>query len=336
MNKEQIFNFFKRISTKTLKTCWVLFKLMIPVSIIIRFIQEFDLLPMISKFFEPIMNFCGLPAETALVWITAMVVNIYGGLLSLFTLYPTFAQPLTVGQLTVLLVIILVAHTFPIELKISQKTGIRLWFVFSLRFFGAIVLGFILNKIYLCFDSMQEPAKLSMIFSQQSATWAQWAVKELKNYLGIIAVIASLITLMEILERLGVMKIITKVMSPLLRWLGISEDVLPITIVGQTLGLAYGGGLIITESQSKRIKPKDIFYSMILMGMFHSLIEDTILMIGIGGHYTGIIFFRFVMAVCITYLFVVFTKNMPLEKFCKIFITKKYKAQYDAMENLNG
>ncbi len=44
---------FVYASQRTLKTCWILFKLMIPISIIIRLIQEFNILPYISTFLNP-------------------------------------------------------------------------------------------------------------------------------------------------------------------------------------------------------------------------------------------------------------------------------------------
>jgi hypothetical protein len=81
---------------------------------------------------------------------------------------------------------------------------------------------------------------------------------------------------------------------------------------------------VIEESRRKQIKPKDIFYSLILMGLFHSIFEDTLLMLGMGGHYSGIIIFRFVMAFIITFAIVRLTKNMKDETFNRIFITKNY------------
>lgn len=322
---QHIKNFFSYTFLRTGRTCWILFKMIIPVTIIIRLIQELDVLPYISMILSPVMELCGLPAETALVWITAMVVNIYGGILSLFSLYPSLSEPLTVAQLTVLLTILLVAHTFPVELKIAQKAGAKLLVMFLFRFLGGLLFGIVLSSIYSGFNLLQEPAHLPETFiAAAHPTWGEWALKELKNYAMIICIIFLLVALLRILEITGLIKIVNKLLHPLLKWLGISDDVLPLTIIGLTLGVAYGGGLIIDESQQKKFHPKDIFYSLVLMGMFHSIIEDTFLMIGIGGHYSGIIIFRFIFSVLITYLFVLLTKRMREETFCKWFITKKY------------
>ncbi|MDD2623031.1 MAG: nucleoside recognition domain-containing protein [Bacteroidales bacterium] len=309
-------------SKRSLKTCWILFKLMIPISIIIRFIQEFNILPYISTYLDPVMKLCGLPAEMSLVWITSMIVNIYGGLLSLFAIYPSLSEPLSSAQLTVLLTMVLIAHTFPIELKIAQKAGVKFGFMLLFRFGCGILFGMLLSFIYSTFHVLQEPVHLSKTFMVQDPSWKAWILNELKNYLIIICIIFSLILAMRILEMTGFMRRINQALHPIIKSLGISEEVLPITIIGLTLGIAYGGGLVIEESRQKQLKPKDIFYSLILMGLFHSIFEDTLLMLGMGGHYSGVIIFRFIMAFIITFVIVRLTRNMKEETFNRLFITK--------------
>ena len=323
-----LFKFLKDLfvytSQRCLKTCWILFKLMIPISIIIRLIQEFNILPYISTYLDPVMKLCGLPAELSLVWITSMIVNIYGGILSLFAIYPSLSEPLSSAQLTILLTMILIAHTFPIELKIAQKAGVRFGFMLLFRFGCGIVFGMILSFIYSTFNMLQEPVQLSKALVVHDPSWKAWVLNELKNYMIIICIIFSLILAMRILELTGFMRRINQALHPIIKTLGISDEVLPITLIGLTLGIAYGGGLVIEESRRKQIKPKDIFYSLILMGLFHSIFEDTLLMLGMGGHYSGIIIFRFVMAFIITFAIVRLTKNMKDETFNRIFITKNY------------
>jgi len=89
-----------------------------------------------------------------------------------------------------------------------------------------------------------------------------------------------------------------------------SKDSASITIIGMTLGVVYGGGLIIKEIKSGFLGKKDAFLSLSLMSLSHSLIEDTLLMLAIGASLVGILFARllFTIAVmvvlikCITHL----------------------------------
>ena len=327
-------NFFAHIFRRTGKACWVLFKLMIPVSIAIRIIQQAGILPYISDILTPVMRIVGLPAETAIVWLTAMVVNIYGGLLVLFSIYSSFNEPLTVAQLTVLLTMILIAHTFPIELGIAQKTGVRIVVMFIIRFGLGILLGIMLSRLYLFLNYLQEPARLTSVFSTVGTSWSAWAINELKNYGIIIIIIFLSVTFIHILDVTGVLKIVDKTMMPVLKFLGISSSMLPLTVVGLTLGVAYGGGLLIEEGRRKGIKAKEIFYSMTLMGLFHSIFEDTLIMLSMGGHWSGVIVFRTVFAFLLTFLIVRCTRNINENRFLKLFMTKSYTKKYRQREIL--
>ena len=81
-------------------------------------------------------------------------------------------------------------------------------------------------------------------------------------------------------------------MEPGLEFLGMSKKAAPLTIIGTTLGISYGGGIIIDEAQSGKLTKKDAFLSVSLMCLSHSLIEDTILMMTLGASLIGILFGR--------------------------------------------
>ena len=321
-------DFFAHVFRRTWKSCWILFKLMIPVSIIIRIIQQTGFLEYLSDVLTPVMRIVGLPAEMAIVWLTSMVVNIYGGLLSLFAIYPSLSEPMTVAQMTVLLTMILIAHTFPIELGISQKTGIRIFVMFIIRFGFGIVLGIILSRLYSGFDVLQNPAHITPFLTTSNTSWLAWGLNELKNYGIIILVIFLLVSFIHLLTVTGLLKIVNKSMEPVLGWLGISSSMLPLTVAGLTLGIAYGGGLLVEEGRRSGLKPKEIFYSMSLMGLFHSIFEDTLLMLSMGGHWSGVIVFRMVFAFLMTYLIVRCTRKIDDTRFLKLFMTKSYRKRY--------
>ena len=94
------------ISKNAFNTWIILLKIMIPISIIIKFLSEFGLISLISNILSPIMGFVGLPGEFGLVWATALTTNIYGSLLVFNSL--AFDNIYTVSQVTVLSCIILI------------------------------------------------------------------------------------------------------------------------------------------------------------------------------------------------------------------------------------
>jgi hypothetical protein len=121
----------------------------------------------------------------------------------------------------------------------------------------------------------------------------------------------------------GLIKLITIVLGPLMGVAGVGRKATMITIIGMTLGLAYGGGLIIAESKSGDIPKEDIYGSIILMAICHSLIEDTIILASMGGSLWGLLLGRLVFAIVLTGILVRLAR-LPMAK--PFLIGKKYLA----------
>ena len=219
--------FFNYVWHRGKNSCLTLFKFMVPISIIIRFIQQWGLLTYLCDYLEPVMQVVGLPAETSIVWLTTMVVNIYGGFLTLFSIYPHM-EPMTVAQMTTLFTMMLVAHTFPIEITIAQKTGVKAWVMTAIRFVFAILLGILMSRMYNALEALQEEATISPFLTTSQTSWGAWALNELKNYVIITCVIFTLVIFLHLLDITGLIRFVNKVMEPTLKGLGISQKVLPI------------------------------------------------------------------------------------------------------------
>lgn len=301
-----------------------MFRIMIPVSIGVKILQMTGAIEYIGIALAPIMKLVGLPGEMGLVWGTGMITNLFGGIMAYLNLAPYFH--LSVAQTTILCVMMLVAHTFPIELQVARKAGVKLLTMFVIRFGFAFVMGFILNLIYNGFDVLQQPSVITWERHAEIDTSLQgWAVGELKNYGVILMFIFSLLLLIRLLKVIGVIDWITRGLSPVLRMIGIGPEVTTIAIIGLTLGVVYGAALIIAESKNKDINKRDIFYCLALMGLCHSVIEDSILMMALGGHYTGVIIARVIFSLLIIYGIVRFTKRLPDATFAKYFLAKEKK-----------
>ncbi len=311
----------KELVHEALKTSMLLFKIMIPVSIIIKILKETGLIEIIGKAFGPLMVLIGLPGEMGIVWVTGMVTNLYGGILAFVSI--SQSVPLTAAQATVIATMMLVAHSLPVELEVARRAGVRLWVIFLVRIFGALILGALLNAGY----------TLSGVLSQSSAvvwsgkpveqqTLSIWALGEVKNYCMIFLVILLLLLLMKILKKIGVIAWMEWLFAPLLQKIGIGSSVTPLTIVGMTLGISYGGALIIREAQSGHLKKRDIFFAMVLLGLCHSFIEDTLLMASLGGHWSGLLLGRTLFAVFAVYLFVRITQPLDDVTFAGRFLNK--------------
>ena len=58
--------------------------------------------------------------------------------------------------------------------------------------------------------------------------------------------------------------------------------------------------MIIKEARAGHLSPRDIVLSLSFMALCHSLIEDTLFMVALGGDLSGLLLGRFVFAVVMT------------------------------------
>lgn len=298
-----------RLFRDALQISYELFKIMIPLIVAVKILKELGLVEVLARGLTPFMEVVGLPGSSGLVWATTMVTNIYTGMVVFVSLVSE--HPITVAQTTVLASMMLMAHGLPVELRIAQKAGARLAVMAAVRIGGAFLFGFILNRVYLLGNWLQQPNTLAWAPPVQDTSYAAWALGEIRNLAMIFVIILCLLIVLRILGKIGITRLITKCLQPVLRLLGIGEEASTITIVGMTLGLAYGGGLIIREARSGRLDRKDILYSLALMGLSHSLIEDTLLLMLLGGSLSGIFWGRIVFSLLSIYLMVRIISRFP-------------------------
>ena len=290
-----------------------LFKIMIPVLVVVKILQELGAVVLLGRMLSPVMQLVGLPGSMGLLWATTMLTCLYGGLLVFASLSADY--PLTVAQATVLTSMMLVAHGLPVELRIAQVAGVRLYVMGTLRVAGAFFFGAILNQIYSRGNWLQEVNTITCIPPAADPSLTAWLLGQLKGLATIYVVILGLLVLMRLLKRLKVTDFLTKALNPVLRLLGIGKDASTVTIIGMTLGLAYGGGLIIREATSGRLKNRDILFSLALMGLSHSLIEDTLLAAFLGGHFSGIFWGRILFSLVCIFLLVRSVSRISQETF---------------------
>lgn len=316
----------KIIFKDTLKVTLTLFKIMIPTIIIVKILEELGVIEFIGTKISPFMSILGLPPEAGVIWMTTLCTNIYTGLAVFVQM--TTETAWTQAQVTILGTIMLLAHNLPIEARVAQKSGCRIITNIFIRLSGALLLAFILKNIYSLTNYLQGPAVVAIpnntekgLFSWpteildagikwviRNEKYSLWIAEQLIFCLQVYLAILVLIALLKLLRVIGVEKIVNRLLQPILRLLGIRPEATSITIVGITLGLAYGGGLLIQEAESGRVSKEDVFASVSLLSLCHSQIEDTLLVMLIGAHLSGILWGRLIFALIIVFFLVRFQK----------------------------
>jgi len=300
------------IVTETSNIFWVLFKVILPVVLLIRFLELMGAIPYLAKFLDPLTGFIGIDGSLGIVWMAAILVNIYAGMAAFASLQAIFDY--SVAETTILGLIILIAHSLPIEVAIARQSRVSAVFNLLFRFINAVIAGKILNIIFVKYDLFSENNISLLKIPNTTVSNLDWAILQFQNFFIIFIIIFSIITTINFLKYLGIWQIIINILRVPLSFLGMSDKVANIILIGLTLGISFGGGFLIEESKKNNISKKDILLSLSFLSLCHSIIEDTILILLLGSHISGILFFRFIYTV-IVILIMRYLLDTKYEKF---------------------
>ena len=292
--------FFKKLFKEIKDVTIPLYKILIPFVFVIKLLEIIGAVDLIAKVFEPLMSLIGLPAEFGIIWVTAIVVNIYAALILFVNLLP-FVDA-SVAQITILSVAMLFAHNLAVESAISKSAGVSFLFTVFFRLISAFFVCWILNLIYTYFNYLNQPFATSFTVELPQPGVLFWLQDQALYLFYIFIIVAALVTLLEILKYVGVENFLKKILVPPLRFFGISDSAMNIVIVGMTMGLQFGGGILIKEVNSGKIDKQSVFLSILMINLIHAVIEDTLLMLAVGGHYSGVIFARIIFSLGISLL----------------------------------
>lgn len=278
--------------------CRRLFPMIISVVVFVKILSELDLIQYVAMPLGPVMETMGLPVEFGLVWAATMLVNIYSGL-ALVPSILLMVPAVTVEQMTILGLIILIAHSLILETKIAGQCGLSMTFQVVLRLAAAWIVGFFVHYMCMAFGIWQEPATVLFEAKATTPTFWGWVLGECYNLVQIFVIVCAVMMCNRLINALRISDVVGYVLSPVLRILGISKQAVNIVIVGLVLGILYGSGVIIQAVKEGRITHADAFSTMSLMSLAHALIEDTILLSLLGGSFWGLFGIRLVFAIVI-------------------------------------
>lgn len=273
---------------------WTLLRITVPLLIAVRLLDEhFAIIAKTGALLAPLMGVVGLPGDAAIIFATALFLQIYAALLLLFSLWTQL--DLTTAQVTILMTMILTAHALPVELRIVQKAGMPIHYALILRLGGAFALGALLNLAYGA-TYLQHPAVLAFTPPPAKDDWTTWATDQLRNWMIIFIIIQTLVLFINLLRVTHAERLLIILLAPPLRLLGIGKQAITMTMTGMLLGLSYGGALLIEQSRNGTINPRDALCTLSLLCLCHSIIEDTLLVMLAGAHLSGILYARLLFA----------------------------------------
>ena len=273
--------FYKQIFLPALKkslrlSLWLL-RIILPISLIVRFLDFYGVLAYLAEFLEPVFSHLGLPGSTAIVFITSIFLPLYAPLAIITSMC------ITLRELTILALMCQITHNIPVESAVQAKTGTPFWKTAILRISMSIVVGFVLNLILPQDMGMPvfvqaDPAAITSV----SGVLMAWMVSSASITLLIFAVITSLNVLYGALVARNLVEKLSKKMTPLLAFFGLPKSTGFLWIIGYIIGLSYGGALLMEQMRDGTVSRADAKTLNYHLSMSHAVIEDSLLFVVLG------------------------------------------------------
>ena len=294
--QNRFFMTIKSAIPPALATAWWMLRITVAVSFIVKILQYFGVVSWISNLLSPMFQLMGLPGEAALVFISAYFVNIYSAIAVIVTL------DLSYRAVTILAVMCLCAHNMFIETAIQKKTGSSATRIVLVRTISAFVTAFILNFIMPESTAMYMATADTIENTGLLAVLQVWGISTLQLVVKMFVLIILLNVLQRLLNEFGIIKWISIICSPVLKIFGLPNKTSFLWFVANILGLAYGGSLMIEESEQKKISQEEADLLNHHIAISHSNLEDVILMASAGASVFWMLFSRWIMAAIIVWL----------------------------------
>jgi hypothetical protein len=262
--------------------------IMIPVSFVVLILDYSGILYYIGRFLGPMMHYLGLPGEAALAFISSIFINIYSALAVIETLN------LTGRELTILATMSLLAHNFFVECTVMKKTGSSLIKMVFLRLFSALLAGWVLHFILpaelgrpvhgaqAAGPGLLATHTIGLNLAGLPAVLKAWLIETLFSVLRIFLIILGVMFIQKLLDEFGIMRLLGRVMAPLMQVFGLPEHTGYLWMVINVVGLAYGSAVLIEEVDTGAVSKTDADLFNHYAGLSHSHLEDNLLFMSIG------------------------------------------------------
>ena len=255
---------------------WML-KIIVPISFLTVLLEYSGWIHNLDFFIKPAMNLLNLPPMAALPLIVGMLTGIYGGIASMMVL------PLTSDEMTLIAIFLLISHNLIQEGIIQGQSGLNPFKATLFRLTASGVTVIIVAKFL-----GAEPSRL--VGKNLSATVQQplfimmksWFMATLYLGLKIFIIIMVIMILLELMKIFNIIHHIVKLLNPLLKTMGLNQQVGLLWLTAIAFGLAYGGAVIVEEAKEGNIKKEELEKLHLSIGINHSMIEDPALFLSLG------------------------------------------------------
>ncbi len=295
MNKI-ILRSFRIAFPKAVKTGWLLLRMILPISLGVRLLDYYGLLNFLAGYISPVFEWIGLSGNTAIVFLTSIFLPLYAPL-AIMT-----SMAITMREATILAIMCLVSHNMPVECAIQRKTGSSFAGMFLLRVIMSLIMAFVLHHI-LPTDGWKPWVVSTPVTRDMSVPdlLEIWFFTSVRISFLIISVITALMMLQRIMLEYKILDNLIKPIRPVMRLMGLPENTGFLWMIGNIVGLSYGGAIMVEEVKEGRISKEDCNLLNHHLAISHSLLEDTLIFVAVGVSAGWIIITRVFFAIAVVW-----------------------------------
>jgi spore maturation protein SpmB len=299
----------ERAGKKALKPSWKsivwLLKIMIPVSLGVSTLEYLGILQWLAELIKPVCAFWGLPGEAALAILSGALLNIYSAIAIIESLH------FTIREITIMSIIVLIAHNLIIETAVQKKTGSSSISMLAVRLTAGLLAGYIFNLLLPGETSHFTNTKTSLTLTTPPFLefYRNWAISTFWLIIKIVLIVSSLHVLHAILEEFKILDILSKGMRPLMKIFGLPIQSSFMWLVANVVGLAWGSAILVDYVKSGKISKYEANLLNHHVAVSHSLLEDTLLFVAIGVNALWITFPRIILAMIVVWGVKILLKN---------------------------
>jgi hypothetical protein len=113
-------------------------------------------------------------------------------------------------------------------------------------------------------------------------------------------IVVPIMVVLELFEGSRPFGALVRGWSRLVGRLGMTEETAAPTLVGFLFGLAYGGGVIIRDTERHALGRRQVFLMSVFLSLAHAIFEDSLVLIAVGASALWVFGFRTLWAVGVT------------------------------------
>jgi hypothetical protein len=280
-------NFFSRSMRQSFKVTWMMLKIYLPLSVFTIVLKQCGIIDAVAPLFAPFMRLMGLPGEAALTLVAGFTNTIYAALATMA------AFDLTPRQVTILGVVLGLAHSLFIETAILSKLKMANVRIAFFRIGTAFLAGFLMNAFL--------PAHITGIVVHRSPasetfSWLQTVQGLALTSLQIIVVISLLTLAYELIALWKHSATLKQKLKFIPNTIGLSDNAFAPWIAGFIIGITYSAAILYQFMERHQLSHKDACLVTVFLCLAHAIIEDTLIFVIVGGNFWWIILTRVVVA----------------------------------------